>query len=140
MIPNEKCMITIQSTFKISFRALRVNKTRSALTILGIIIGVTAVIAMLAVGTGARKEDRRADFKHGKQPSYRASRSNHRRWGEDGLGHATHSVSERCGGNTKRMPWGFRGCPNFQRDCTGCLRTSELVNRCGRFYARIFWM
>ena len=49
-------MITIQSTFKISFRALRVNKMRSALTILGIIIGVTAVIAMLAVGTGARKE------------------------------------------------------------------------------------
>ena len=49
-------MITIQSTFKTSFRALRVNKTRSALTILGIIIGVTAVIAMLAVGTGARKE------------------------------------------------------------------------------------
>jgi putative ABC transport system permease protein len=56
VIPNEKFMITIQSTVKTSFRALRVNKTRSALTILGIIIGVTAVIAMLAVGTGARKE------------------------------------------------------------------------------------
>ncbi|HPD61122.1 MAG TPA: ABC transporter permease [Thermodesulfobacteriota bacterium] len=49
-------MINLQSTFKISFRALRVNKMRSALTILGIVIGVTAVIAMLAVGAGARRE------------------------------------------------------------------------------------
>ncbi len=46
-------MISIPSTFKLSFRALRVNKMRSALTMLGIIIGVGAVITMLAVGTGA---------------------------------------------------------------------------------------
>ncbi|HUJ19369.1 MAG TPA: ABC transporter permease, partial [Nitrospirota bacterium] len=45
-------MINIPSTFKISIRALRVNKMRSALTMLGIIIGVGAVIAMVAVGTG----------------------------------------------------------------------------------------
>ena len=38
---------------KIAFRALRVNKMRSALTMLGIIIGVGAVIAMVAVGSGA---------------------------------------------------------------------------------------
>lgn len=49
-------MINIPSTFKISFRALRVNKMRSALTMLGIIIGVGAVIAMLAIGTGASKQ------------------------------------------------------------------------------------
>ena len=49
-------MIAIQSIIKISFRALRVNKMRSALTILGIVIGVTAVIAMVAVGTGASKK------------------------------------------------------------------------------------
>ncbi|MCE5266133.1 MAG: ABC transporter permease [Deltaproteobacteria bacterium] len=48
-------MIGIPSTFKISFRALRVNKMRSALTMLGIIIGVGAVITMLAVGTGAKE-------------------------------------------------------------------------------------
>jgi len=46
-------MINIPSTLKISLRALRVNKMRSALTMLGIIFGVGAVIAMLAVGTGA---------------------------------------------------------------------------------------
>ena len=49
-------MINIPSTFRISFRALKVNKMRSALTMLGIIIGVGAVIAMLAVGTGASKK------------------------------------------------------------------------------------
>ncbi len=48
-------MINIPSTIKISLRALRVNKMRSALTMLGIIIGVGAVITMLAVGTGARQ-------------------------------------------------------------------------------------
>ena len=48
-------MINIPSTFRISFRALKVNKMRSALTMLGIIIGVAAVITMLAVGTGASR-------------------------------------------------------------------------------------
>ncbi len=49
-------MINIPSTVKISFRALWVNKMRSALTMLGIIIGVGAVIAMVAVGTGASQK------------------------------------------------------------------------------------
>ncbi|MFA5757454.1 MAG: ABC transporter permease, partial [Smithellaceae bacterium] len=46
-------MINFLSTAKISLRALRANKMRSALTMLGIIIGVAAVITMLAVGRGA---------------------------------------------------------------------------------------
>jgi len=49
-------MINIPSAIKISLRALRVNKMRSALTTLGIIIGVGAVIAMLAIGTGASQK------------------------------------------------------------------------------------
>jgi putative ABC transport system permease protein len=46
-------MSKILQSMKIAFRALRVNKLRSALTMLGIIIGVGAVIAMVAVGSGA---------------------------------------------------------------------------------------
>lgn len=46
-------MMNLLSVVKISLRALRVNKMRSALTMLGIIIGVAAVITMLAVGRGA---------------------------------------------------------------------------------------
>ncbi|HEU4371615.1 MAG TPA: ABC transporter permease [Methylomirabilota bacterium] len=37
-----------------ALRALRLNKLRSALTMLGIIIGVGAVVAMVALGAGAR--------------------------------------------------------------------------------------
>ncbi|TAN41850.1 MAG: FtsX-like permease family protein [Nitrospirae bacterium] len=48
-------MINVPSTIKIALRALRVNKMRSMLTMLGIIIGVGAVITMLAVGTGAQR-------------------------------------------------------------------------------------
>ncbi|HEV2095350.1 MAG TPA: ABC transporter permease [Chthoniobacterales bacterium] len=44
------------STFKIAFRALRRNKLRSALTALGIIIGVGAVIAMVGIGNGAKAQ------------------------------------------------------------------------------------
>ena len=44
------------STFKIAFRALRRNKLRSALTALGIIIGVGAVIAMVGIGRGAKAQ------------------------------------------------------------------------------------
>jgi putative ABC transport system permease protein len=43
----------IFASMKIALRALRINKLRSALTMLGIIIGVAAVIAMVAVGSGA---------------------------------------------------------------------------------------
>jgi len=46
-------MIAFQSV-RIAIRALRVNKLRSALTMLGIIIGVGAVIAMVSVGAGAQ--------------------------------------------------------------------------------------
>jgi len=49
-------MIDLESTLKISLRALRVNKMRSILTSLGIIIGVGAVIIMLAIGSGASKQ------------------------------------------------------------------------------------
>jgi putative ABC transport system permease protein len=41
-------------TFRIAFKALYANKLRSVLTMLGIIIGVAAVIAMLSIGNGAR--------------------------------------------------------------------------------------
>jgi putative ABC transport system permease protein len=39
--------------FKIAFRALRANKMRSMLTILGIVIGVATVVALLSLGKGA---------------------------------------------------------------------------------------
>src|SRR5260221_6315132 len=40
--------------FRIAFKALGRNKMRTALTMLGMIIGVAAVITMVALGTGAQ--------------------------------------------------------------------------------------
>lgn len=40
----------------IAWRTLGVNRTRSVLTVLGIIIGVAAVVCMAAVGAGARSQ------------------------------------------------------------------------------------
>ncbi len=47
-------MKKLKASMKIAFGALRINKLRSALTMLGIIIGVAAVIAMVAIGSGAQ--------------------------------------------------------------------------------------
>jgi len=47
-------MTRLLASLRIALRALMVNKMRSALTMLGIIIGVSAVIAMVAVGSGAK--------------------------------------------------------------------------------------
>ena len=46
--------MTWLATLRIALRALRTNKLRSALTMLGIIIGVAAVIVMVGVGGGAQ--------------------------------------------------------------------------------------
>jgi len=49
-------MIDFKSTLKMALVSLKVNKMRSVLTSLGIIIGVSAVIIMLAVGSGASRK------------------------------------------------------------------------------------
>ena len=45
--------MTIGDTFRTAIAALTVNKFRSALTLLGVMIGVGAVIALMAIGEGA---------------------------------------------------------------------------------------
>jgi putative ABC transport system permease protein len=51
-------MRKIAASMEIALGALRINMMRSVLTMLGIIIGVTAVIAMVAVGSGAEERIR----------------------------------------------------------------------------------
>jgi putative ABC transport system permease protein len=49
-------MIAITSIISIALRALKANAMRSFLAILGIIIGVGAVVAMVAIGSGASEK------------------------------------------------------------------------------------
>jgi len=44
----------IMELFRISFISLNANKMRSALTMLGVIIGVAAVVSMISIGEGAK--------------------------------------------------------------------------------------
>ena len=48
-------MNELMLSLRIAARALRTNKMRSFLTMLGIIIGIASVIAMVAIGSGASK-------------------------------------------------------------------------------------
>ena len=47
--------MSIVMTFRIALKALNRNKMRTALTMLGMIIGVGAVITMVALGNGAQQ-------------------------------------------------------------------------------------
>ena len=46
--------MTIKDTLQETFSAITVNKARSGLTILGIVIGIGSVIAMISIGQGAQ--------------------------------------------------------------------------------------
>jgi len=52
--------VIIGETFRVALSSIRANKLRAALTMLGVVIGVGAVIAVVALGSGAQKavEDR----------------------------------------------------------------------------------
>ena len=45
--------INLVGNVRIALRALRSNMLRSSLTVLGIVIGVAAVVALLSIGKGA---------------------------------------------------------------------------------------
>ena len=51
--------MSITNLFKIAFRAIANNKFRSFLSMLGIIVGVAAVIVMMAIGQGSKESIRK---------------------------------------------------------------------------------
>jgi macrolide transport system ATP-binding/permease protein len=53
--PHTHMTASLTESLKTAIRALRDNKFRTALTLLGIVIGVAAVITMLAVGQGSKQ-------------------------------------------------------------------------------------
>lgn len=49
-------VVQVIESVKMAFRSLRANLFRTALTLLGVVIGVAAVVAMLAIGQGSQRE------------------------------------------------------------------------------------
>lgn len=49
-------LVQVGEAVKMAFRSLRANLFRTALTLLGVVIGVSAVVAMLAIGQGSQQE------------------------------------------------------------------------------------
>ncbi|MBI2048269.1 MAG: ABC transporter permease [Parcubacteria group bacterium] len=47
--------MTLKDSFTMALRGLKTHKSRSGLTILGIVIGITAIILMMSIGNGAEK-------------------------------------------------------------------------------------
>lgn len=47
--------MSLAEAWRVAFAALRANRMRSALTMLGVIIGVAAVVALVGIGTGAKQ-------------------------------------------------------------------------------------
>jgi putative ABC transport system permease protein len=48
--------VRVAEAFRVAVTALRANRLRSLLTMLGVIIGVAAVVVLVAIGTGAKQE------------------------------------------------------------------------------------
>lgn len=46
----------VAEAWRVAFGALRVNRLRSVLTMLGVVIGVAAVVMLVAIGSGTRQE------------------------------------------------------------------------------------
>src|SRR5438093_1148687 len=47
-------LMLFAETLRVALASLRANKLRSLLTMLGVVIGIASVIAMIALGTGAK--------------------------------------------------------------------------------------
>ncbi len=71
--------MSLRETFEAAFQSIGANKMRASLTMLGIVIGVAAVITMVALGTGAQRAiDERISSMGARRLSIYAGQSYHR--------------------------------------------------------------
>ena len=66
--------MNLTESVRVALRALGANKLRAVLTMLGMIIGVGAVIALMSIGQGVQASDHLADRRPGHQPAVRHAR------------------------------------------------------------------
>ena len=116
----------IGAVLKIAMRALARNKGRSALTMLGIIIGVASVIAMVGLGQGAQKQVQQQIESMGTNMLIISAGSQRTGGVRGGAGTSTTLDAGRSRGDPARCPGGVGDQPERQRARDAGLRQSEL--------------
>src|SRR5205814_2736494 len=53
--PDRERTMRLAEAWRVALDALRANRLRSGLTMLGVVIGVAAVVVLVAIGTGAKQ-------------------------------------------------------------------------------------
>src|ERR1700739_715440 len=102
------------NTFRVALRALARNKMRSALTMLGIIIGVAAVIAVVSIGQGAQYLVQQGIQAMGTNAVFIAAGSNRAGGVRQGYGGVKTLTIEDMNANLRRIPLIQQAAPAVQ--------------------------
>ena len=119
-----RCCRFLVVTARIAARALARNRLRTVLTMLGVIIGVAAVIAMIALGTGARSSVERTLRSAGTN-IIQVSAGNYTRGGESH--EHRRAALDRRRRSSARMPTRSAAIPGIEAIAAG-VRTRTWVN------------
>ena len=128
------------STWMIALRALRRNLMRSALTMLGIIIGVAAVIAMVAIGTGAKEQVASSIAQIGQNTVLVMSGAGSRGGVRGGWGSSPTLTRQDYEAIRKEIPGVIRATPDVRKNAqvmAGNQNVNTTINGAGEDYADI---
>ena len=120
--------MSIFMTLRIALKALNRNKMRTILTMLGMIIGVGAVITMVALGRGAQADHRGAGQVRRHQHDQRQRRQLPAGRRPPGPGHVDHADARRCRRRSARCRACSTSRPASNSPRPGHRRQPELVH------------
>ena len=128
------------STWTIALRALRRNLMRSGLTMLGIIIGVAAVIAMVAIGAGAKEQVASSIAQIGQNTVMVMSGTGSRGGVRGGWGSAPTLTRQDYEAIRKEVPGVVRATPDVRKNAqvmAGSQNVNTTINGAGEDYVEI---
>ena len=128
------------ATWMIALRALRRNPMRSGLTMLGIIIGVAAVIAMVAIGTGAKEQVASSIAQIGQNTVLVMSGAGSRGGVRGGWGSAPTLTRQDYEAIRKEVPGVLRATPDVRKNAqvmAGNQNVNTTINGAGEDYVDI---
>ena len=128
------------ATWMIALRALRRNPMRSGLTMLGIIIGVAAVIAMVAIGNGAKEQVASSIAQIGQNTGLVMSGAGSRGGVRGGWGSAPTLTKGDYEAIRKEIPGVIRATPDVRKNAqvmAGNQNVNTTINGAGEDYVEL---